>query len=538
MGLRITTNVSALNSHTALSRNNVQLARSLERLSSGLRVTRAADDAPGLSISETLRTQVRGGQRAAKNIQDAISCLNVADAGATEMAAILQRMRQLAVQSSNGTYTNADRTSDQAEFTELGNQINNIATYTSFNGINVFLGAGGATVNSGPRSTSNTSPLDTANVSTQTGALVAGLPLVAGNRVLTLGSPADVYGLGAGNPSIVVTASGPGPATNIPFGAGGFTYNAGTQQVSINNGALAGFSNVTVTYVNQGALTNIPLTATPIAGSQAVTANGVPVPPGGANGFTTAGNTLTLNGTARPTATFPLTIGAGYTATGTTTMILNTANPFTGNGASSLNNLTFNVNGAPVAFSQPADYTLAPAQVAQVGNTPLFAYTVTFNNASIAAAASGQTTITANYDIDYPTITGPYLLTVQKGANNGETQVISLPPLTLGTLNLGATSLASQGGAMSGITDIDNAIAILNTARSGYGADTNRLQHAFNAVEQGVESQASADSRIRDADMADQTSQLTRQQIMTQGSIEALRTAQQSPAVILKLLGQ
>jgi flagellin-like hook-associated protein FlgL len=342
-----------------------------------------------------------------------------------------------------------------------------------------------------------------------------------------------VYGLGGANPSIVVTATGGGPPMNIPFGAGGFSYNAATQQVSINNAALGAYTNVTVTYINQGALTNMPLTSTPIAGSDAVTANGVPI---GAGGYTVAGNLLTITGASRPTATFPLTITDGYTATGTTTMVLNTTNPFTGNGASQLNNLTFFVNGVPQAFSQPADYTLTQNQVTQVGNTPLYAYTVTFNNSSIAAAANGQTTVTATYDIDYPTITGPYVLQIQKGANFGETQTINLPALSTGTMGLALTSLATQAGCQSAITDCDNALAVLEAAREGYGADTNRLQHALNAVDAGVEDQAAAESRIRDVDMANQASELTRQQILTQSATETLRTAQGYPSLVLRLL--
>jgi flagellin len=89
---------------------------------------------------------------------------------------------------------------------------------------------------------------------------------------------------------------------------------------------------------------------------------------------------------------------------------------------------------------------------------------------------------------------------------------------------------------MTAITDLDKALATINAARETYGANTNRLQHALNAVDAGVEDQAAAESRIRDVDMANQMSELTRQQIMTQGSTEALRTAQGYPQLVLRLL--
>lgn len=541
MGLRITTNVAAMNAHRAVVQADKRMSTSMERLSSGLRINRAADDATGLSIADKLRTQVLGGQQAAKNIQDGINLLNLADGGANEMQAILQRMRELAVQASNGTYTSTDRAAAQDEFLQLQKEITNISAYTNFNGIYVFLGAAGSIVTSGPLSTSASSPNDSTSVANTTTQNIAGLPTVAGNPVLTLPGPADVYGLGGGGPQSIVTTlinSGTGATITLPYGAGSWTYNAGTQQVTLASGAIpAGYDKVKVDYIKQGSLTNIPLTGTPIAGSEVVQENGAAVAPGGANGYSVAGNLLTINGTARPTATFPMNITAGYTKTGTTTMTLNTANPFTGNGATALNGLTFSVNGAPVAFTSPADYTLTQTQVSQVGNTPLYGYTVTFNNASIAAAAAGQTTVTANYTINYPTIVGPYVLTLQKGANNGDTQTINLSAVTLGTLGISLDDLSTQSGAMQAISDLDGAIGTLSSIRSDYGAQTNRLEHALASVTEGVIDQAAAESRIRDVDVAAQTSELTRNQILEQSATSVLQTSQQAPAQILRLLG-
>jgi flagellin len=137
MSLRINTNVSAINTHRNMGITDLALSKSLEKLSSGLRINRASDDAAGLSISENLRGQVRGLAQAEKNAQDGISLINTAEGAMNEIHSILQRMRELAVQSANGTLTTSDRQATDAEFQALGAEINNIASYTSFNGQNL-----------------------------------------------------------------------------------------------------------------------------------------------------------------------------------------------------------------------------------------------------------------------------------------------------------------------------------------------------------------------------------------------------------------
>jgi flagellin len=132
--LRINTNISAMDTHRQLAMVDLNVSKSLEKLSSGLRINRAADDAAGLSISETLRAQVRGLSQANNNTQDAISLLNTADGALNEVSSILQRMRELAVQSSNGTLTTADHQATDVEFQQLKSEIDNITSYTTFNG--------------------------------------------------------------------------------------------------------------------------------------------------------------------------------------------------------------------------------------------------------------------------------------------------------------------------------------------------------------------------------------------------------------------
>ena len=137
MGLVINTNVPALNTGRILSRSTQALNKSLQRLSSGLRINSAADDAAGLAIAENFRAQVRGTQVAQRNSQDGISLVQTAEGALSETTSILQRIRELSVQAANGTQSTNNRVALDQEVAQLLAQIDDIATDTEFNGIRV-----------------------------------------------------------------------------------------------------------------------------------------------------------------------------------------------------------------------------------------------------------------------------------------------------------------------------------------------------------------------------------------------------------------
>ena len=141
MSLRINQNVAAYNAHRNLSSTNTQLGKSLEKLSSGFRINRAADDAAGLAISEGLRAQIGGLKVASRNAQDAISVLQTAEGALTEVHSMLQRMNDLSVQYNNGTQNADSQAALTAEFTALQDEITRIQTSTTFNGVALFNGA-------------------------------------------------------------------------------------------------------------------------------------------------------------------------------------------------------------------------------------------------------------------------------------------------------------------------------------------------------------------------------------------------------------
>ena len=137
MGLRINTNIPAMNTSRALGRSIQALSRSLERLSSGLRINRAADDAAGLSIAEGFRSQVLGSQMAQRNAQDGVSLVQTAEGALGEATNVLQRIRELAVQAANGTQSTSNRAALNTEVQQLLAQIDDIALDTEFNGLSI-----------------------------------------------------------------------------------------------------------------------------------------------------------------------------------------------------------------------------------------------------------------------------------------------------------------------------------------------------------------------------------------------------------------
>lgn len=141
MGLQIATNVSALNAYRNLSGTQNDLSKSLEKLSSGLRINRAADDAAGLAISEGLRAQVNGLNVAARNAQDGISVIQTAEGALTEVHSILQRVRDLLVQGANDSNNDDSRAAIAGEIEQLGEELTRVAASTNFNGIKLLDGS-------------------------------------------------------------------------------------------------------------------------------------------------------------------------------------------------------------------------------------------------------------------------------------------------------------------------------------------------------------------------------------------------------------
>jgi len=140
--MRINHNITALNNHRNMTLNTSAAGKSMEKLASGLRINRAADDAAGLAVSEKMRGQIRGLEQAQRNVQDGISFVQTAEGAMNEVSAMLTRMKELNVQKDNGTYGSGDKANIDSELDQLGEQIDDILTKTKFNGININSSAG------------------------------------------------------------------------------------------------------------------------------------------------------------------------------------------------------------------------------------------------------------------------------------------------------------------------------------------------------------------------------------------------------------
>ncbi|MEC0171895.1 flagellin [Paenibacillus graminis] len=157
-------NIPALNTHRNLGLNTTATSKNMEKLSSGLRINRAADDAAGLSISESMRGQIRGLEQAQRNAQDGISFVQTAEGAMNEVSSMLTRMKELKVQDSSGTYSTEDKANIGQELDQLGKQIDEIMTKTTFNGITITAGAA-ITVNDKASSTITIASITTTSFS-------------------------------------------------------------------------------------------------------------------------------------------------------------------------------------------------------------------------------------------------------------------------------------------------------------------------------------------------------------------------------------
>ncbi len=146
MPLVINTNVASMNAQRYLTNNTNGLSKTMEKLASGYRINRAGDDAAGLQVSEKLRAQIRGSQKALDNVQDGINMLNIADGAMQTITDAVQRMRELAVQAANDTYSDEQRSAMQTEFNSLASGITQMAQAAQFNGINLLSGGADITL--------------------------------------------------------------------------------------------------------------------------------------------------------------------------------------------------------------------------------------------------------------------------------------------------------------------------------------------------------------------------------------------------------
>ena len=464
--------IASLNAQRSLNTSQSALATSLQRLSSGLRINSAKDDAAGLAISERMTAQIRGLNQAARNANDGISLAQTAEGALGEIGNNLQRMRELAVQSANATNSSTDRAALQAEAAQLIAEIDRVATQTSFNGVNLLDGTFSAqqfqvgananqTISITEISSARTTALGASYSATTTGGVVNTTAISSGN--VTINGVAIVDSVSDGVSTASATASAKAKATAINATSGtGVTATA-------NATAVAGTSMVTAA-----------LTGT-------ITINGVTTA-----SVTTGGGTLAADRIAITSAINAISGATGVIATNT--------------GADATGVTLAAADGRNIVHS----FTTLTAAATGVGAAATTTGTLTLTSSGTSGITVGGTVA---------------ILGSPASATASQT----------GTA-VSVLDISSVSGANTALASIDAALSTINSSRGSLGAYQNRFSSAIANLQTTSENLSAARSRIQDADFAAETAALTRNQILQQAGTAMLAQANALPQNVLTLL--
>jgi flagellin len=514
----INTNVMSLNAQRNLSTSGGQLATALQRLSSGLRINSAKDDAAGLAISERFTTQIRGLNQAVRNANDGISLSQTGEGALAEITNNLQRIRELAVQSANASNSASDRAVLDAEVQQRVAEIDRIASQTSFNGQKILDGTFGnalfqvgANVNetiqvglqTSMRAASIGSYVDQASTATST--------LTAPTNYAFNGTAGSYTGVASGvwaattdtltinGVQVGVPASGSGP--------GQTSDSAYSKAAAINASNISG---VTATATN-----TVSLAAA--AGGTAGVSDFVDFDLTGGSGA----YTLSLNGTQVINATGDLSIDSAVSQIN----VYSTATGVVASKVASGIQLTTS-DGRNVEVSEDVTFTGATD-----GDTVASAFG-TATAASNAAVANdqtyrGQLNLKAVSNVAI-TVAGS-VVSSYLGLTDGTSAIAAQS-------NMAAASVSSVTSANKAILAVDSALTAVSNLRSTFGAIQNRFESTITNLQTVAENLTASRSRIQDADFAAETAALTRAQILQQAGTAILAQANAIPQNVLTLL--
>jgi flagellin len=510
MSLVLNTNIASLNAQNNLSGSQASLSQSLQRLSSGLRINSASDDAAGLAISQQFTTQINGTNQAVRNANDGVSEAQTTAGALNTIVNNLQSIRTLAVESANGSNSASDRAALNNQVQQQIAEITQIAQQTTFNGLNVLNGSSGTTVYQVGANVGNTIA-----VSLQQG--------VASNQI-------GQYSTATGTAVTGVALTGLATAT----------ISDGTSTATI--GATSGFvgsttfQGATSAYAKAAAING--------AGLQGVTASAATVAADtaafgsiGVGGTAASTYNLTINGQAIYSGALNVAIGTSLTSSAVAAQI----NLFSGT-----TGVTASVNSVAVGASPVGAITLSNTDGSDIsvgqlvtegaGATAGGGFTAALGGTTVAAPVTTQGKVTL-------TDSKPVTLTDVGGGGSSAALGFSSGVATgLSTVAGGATAtLANQdvltvAGANSTISSVDAALATVSAFQSQLGAIQNRFTAAVSNLQSTAQNLTQSRSTIQDADFAAETANLTKSQVLEQAGISVLAQANQQPQLILKLL--
>ncbi len=533
-----------MNTNRQLGISTNALSKSTEKLSSGYRINRAADDAAGLAISEKMRSQIRGLNQASTNAQDGISLIQTAEGALQESHSILQRMRELTIQAANGTETDEDRGNIQDEITQLQDELDRISETTEFNTMKLLdgsLSGGGSSVtNAGPKFGAYdttlkafvSSDVDAVTVKTEVTASKGGesalwdttgktLTLnLAENTTYTQAEIDDLIKNAKQEDSTVVNAPAKVEVNlysgTYTSGAAGSTTagvataegtKASAEKAVTATGAFVGITQMKITANKYGADNNVTINLTFDAEAGKETAELA----------TSAVYTEAAGVTAGSEATFNLKLATGKEYTeGDIEQLLAEAG-----------------FSATVKFTSPD-----PDEADTLFVTDKVDKAAAIEFKLIGGAGLGDTDAflgQAKYDVQG----NGKGMTLQVGANHGQTISFGIGDMGAKALGVDGTkvNVSTQTGAQNSIKALDGAIASVSKQRSLLGAVQNRLEHTISNLDNTAENLQAAESSIRDVDMASEMVQFSKNNILQQAAQSMLAQANQSNQGVLSLLG-
>lgn len=557
-------NMSAINANNKMNVNVAGLKKSTEKLSSGYQINRAGDNAAGLAISEKMRSQIRGLSQATKNANDGISLIQTAEGGLNETHSILQRMRELAVQSANGTYTQEDRDAIQLEADALKSEIDRISTSTEFNTQQLLdgslSGAGGAANEFGAKygivdvaAGSNflgaviTSSIGGVQLNTTAKATEGGESATwdEDGKVLTFNlvenktytqedidrliKNADTLKADGDKPNVSVTLKN-GIMTNAAAGVG----TASSATVAGERAASAAKSVIDATAGDNKA----PLSAAQSGYGDTIklTSNSY--------GIDTRNIVIATDAAAGKESVETLQSDSNGYKDGTFVLHLSTGVEYTEKDIQNLlakEGLDYSIEITD-SKSPDGDVTLKFDQKQTTSAFTTGAGNGTAGTFATAAAGTGALVLTMNngkgIGKDAIPATGAGL-TFQIGANGVEDQRVTLNIDDMGADALGVANVdvSDRDSANKAIDTIDAAISKVSMQRAGLGALQNRLEYTVNNLTTTNENLTNAESTIRDTDMATEMISYTKFNILQQASQAMLAQANQQPQAVLQLLG-
>lgn len=513
--LTINTNTSSLNAQRNLNASQSSLTTSLQRLSSGLRINSAKDDAAGLAISDRMSSQINGLNQAVRNANDGISLAQTAEGGLSTAGDLLQRMRTLAVQAANGTNSASDRASIQSEVSQLQQELNRVANTTQFNGQNILDGSlnnaqfqvganANQTINFSIGS-AQASAIGNNNVGAT--ATTAGKTLTEANVSTTAGViQANVFKAQA------LTIQGNGATVTIP----NTTLKDGTSGKAIVDAVNSASS---TTGVSATATTTATLGGFAV-GTVKLSLQGAPLGNGTANPVTVTATLATTNDVSGLTAA----INAQTGSTGITAVADTTTGKIT---LTQAQGYDIGIANKSAAGAQTG-ITVTGTTSAGAAGTPTAALA---NSGSAGDAATVGATVKFN---------GPSSFTVTSSVNKGgifEADTATSSTLSaVSAIDLTTMTNGIPSGANNALTVIDSALANINSARANLGALQNRFTNTISNLQTTTENLSASRSRIQDTDFASETANLTKAQILQQAGTAMLAQANQLPQSVLSLL--